>query len=119
MKIDLFIDKEDAINRLGNNVEMFYMLLGNLENSSLNQTMEQMVTAYNDRDYPKMNGLAQTLKGASSYVGAGRMHYITYFIQKNFEMKNYDQMLEYYPSLVEAAIEFKVESRKLIAKHKN
>ena len=31
--------------------------------------------------------------------------------------QNYDKMLDYYPLLIESAIEFKIESRKLLAEH--
>ena len=117
MRIDRCIDKEEAIEVFGNDVGMFYMMLGNLEKMTLNKTMKLMVIAYNDRDYQKMKNLAHNLKGVCSYVGAGRMHYVTYYIQKNFVMKNYDKMLEFYPSLVEAVIEFNIESRKLLAAH--
>ena len=30
---------------------------------------------------------------------------------------NYDKMLDYYPLLIESAIEFKIESRKILAAH--
>ena len=37
------------------------------------------------------------------------------YIQNHFASDEFDKMLEYYPSLVEACIEFKVYSRKVIA----
>ena len=58
------------------------------------------------------------LKGASGYVAAGPVHYCCYQIQDNYNQSNYDKMLAYYPSLVEAALDFKVYSRKIIAEHK-
>lgn len=30
---------------------------------------------------------------------------------------NYDKMLDYYPLLIESAIDFKIESRKILAQH--
>lgn len=30
---------------------------------------------------------------------------------------NYERMLDYYPLLIESAIDFKIESRKILAKH--
>ena len=66
-----------------------------------------------------MKNLAHSLKGASGYVGASRLHYVCYFIQEHFVFNRFDKMLEYYPSLVEAAIEFKVYSRQIIAKYKS
>lgn len=65
-----------------------------------------------------MKDLAHSLKGASGYIGASRLHYVCYFIQEHFVFERNEKMLEYYPSLVEAAIEFKKYSRKIIAQFK-
>ena len=37
------------------------------------------------------------------------------YIQNYFATEEFDKMMEYYPSLVEACIEFKIESRRVIA----
>jgi len=66
-----------------------------------------------------MKDLAHSLKGASGYIGASRLHYACYFIQKHFVNGQKEKMLEYYPTLVEAAIEFKVYSRILMARYKS
>ena len=65
-----------------------------------------------------MKDQAHSLKGASGYIGASRLHYVCYFIQEHFVYNRFDKMIEYYPSLVEAAIEFKLYSRKIIHKFK-
>ena len=62
-----------------------------------------------------MMELAHKIKGGSGYIGAGRLYYACYFIQEHYVYKKHSLMLEYYPTLVEAAIEFRLESRKLIA----
>ena len=90
MNVDFFIDKKHAIEALGNDVDMFYVMLGNLEKMTMNHVMEQMVAAIDERDYPKIKHLAHSLKGACSYVRAGRLYYITYFIQQNYTKKNYE-----------------------------
>jgi len=77
--------------------------------------MKEIGPAFEKKDYKQMKSLAHSLKGASAYIGASRLHYICYFIQEHFVSENYEQMLEYYPTLVEAAIEFKLYSRKIIA----
>lgn len=92
-------------------------MLGNLESMSLNQTMKDIIPAFDSKDFKQMKSFAHSLKGASAYIGASRLHYICYFIQEHFVLKDYDKMLEYYPSLVESAIEFKLYSRKIIAEH--
>ena len=62
-----------------------------------------------------MKEQAHSLKGASGYIGAGRIHYACYFIQEAHQINNHRKMLEKYQTLVEAVIEFKLESRRLIA----
>ena len=70
-----------------------------------------------EKDYRKMKSKAHSLKGASGYIGASCLHYSCYHIQDHFMNQNYDKMLDYYPLLIESAIEFKIESRKLLAEH--
>ncbi len=55
------------------------------------------------------------MKGASGYVGVSRLHYACYFIPAHFVANHFDKMMEYYPTLVETAIEFKLYSKKIIA----
>ena len=112
------IDIDLAIQGLGGEPQIFYMMLGNLEGMTLNQTMKNIILPFEQKKYEEMKNLAHSLKGASGYIGASRIHYACYFIQEHFVFERYDKMLEYYPSLVEAAIEFKIHSRKIIAKFK-
>ena len=119
MDISTPIEIDIAVKGLGGEPSVFYMMLGNLEPMSLNKCVTGMVTAYDNLDYKKLMDEAHSVKGASAYVGASRLHYMCYFIQEHHHFKKWDKMLEYYPSFIEAAIEFKVTSRKLIAKHNN
>jgi HPt (histidine-containing phosphotransfer) domain-containing protein len=112
------IDIDLAIQGLGGEPQIFYMMLGNLEGMTLNPTMKNIIEPFEKRQYKEMKDLAHSLKGASGYIGASRLHYVCYFIQEHFVFERYEKMLEYYPSLVEAAIEFKIHSRKIIAKFK-
>ena len=59
---------------------------------------------------------AHSLKGASGYVGAGKVHYACYYIQKAYSINDYDGMVNYYPLIVEACVEYKRFSRKYIAR---
>ena len=61
---------------------------------------------------------AHSLKGSSGYIGASHLHYACYFIQEHFMFERPALMMEYYPTLIEAAIEFRVFSRKIIAEYK-
>lgn len=69
----------------------------------------------NEKDWNTMKQGAHQLKGAAGYVGAGRLHYISYHIQDAFHKDDFGQMMAYYPLLVESCIEFKRYSRKYIA----
>ena len=113
------IDIDLAIQGLGGEPQIFYMMLGNLESMTLNPTMKNIIVPYEQKNYQEMKDLAHSLKGASGYIGASRLHYVCYFIQEHFVFQRLDKMVEYYPSLVEAAIEFKIYSRQIIAKFKS
>lgn len=78
-----------------------------------------MVPAFDKKDYEDLKDKAHTLKGPSSYIGAGKLSYACYYIQYHFVENNYPMMLEYYPCVVEAAIEFKIYSRKIIAENES
>ena len=90
-------------------------MLGKLEMLSLNPSLEALAQAVEDLDYPKMKSKAHSLKGASGYIGASCLHYSCYHIQDQFMAGNYEGMLDYYPLLIESAIDFKIESRKILA----
>ena len=62
---------------------------------------------------------AHQLKGASGYVGAGRIHYVCYHIQNAFQLGQHQRMAELYPLLIESSIEFKRFSRKYLAELKS
>lgn len=93
-------------------------MLSNLETMSLNQTMKDAVETYDNKEYEKLKMLAHSLKGASAYIGASRLHYICFFIQHYYNQHDYEQMMQYYPNLVEAAIEFRTYYRKIISQSK-
>ena len=78
-----------------------------------------MGPAFDRKDYEDLKDKAHTLKGPSSYIGAGKLSYACYYIQYHFVENNYPLMMEYYPCVVEAAIEFKIYSRKIIAENES
>jgi HPt (histidine-containing phosphotransfer) domain-containing protein len=90
-------------------------MLNQFEDMTLKKTMKEIVPTIKAKDYDSYKNLAHALKGASGYIGASRLHYVCYYIQEHHLKKRHQKMLEYYPSIVEAAIEFKVYSRKLLA----
>ena len=80
MSIEKPIDVKIAVKGLGGEMSIFIMMLGNLESMTLNKVLKDMVTAFDNVDYIQMKDLAHTLKGASAYIGASRLHYVCYFI---------------------------------------
>jgi HPt (histidine-containing phosphotransfer) domain-containing protein len=80
MNCDSPIDMPDAIEGLGGDESIFFMMLGNLEEMSLNQVLTDIIPAFENRDYPNMKALAHSLKGASAYIGASRLHYVCFYI---------------------------------------
>ena len=62
---------------------------------------------------------AHSLKGSSSYICANTIYYLSLQIKLHCHEERFDKVTQYYQSLVEAAIEYKIYSRMLIAKHKN
>lgn len=113
------IDIKKAIEGLGGEPFMFYTMLGKFEDMSLIKQMSECAKAVDDGDYLEMKNAAHSLKGSSGYIGASHLHYACYFIQEHFIYERYDQMMEYYPTLIEAAVEFRIYSRKLLAENKS
>lgn len=119
LSADMPIDVQRAIELLGNQEKIFYQMLGKLEKLSLNPAMIDIAEAINEQDFNKYKTKVHSLKGASGYIGASNLHYSCYHIQEHFYVGNYQEMLELYPLLVESAIEFKIESRNIIQRHKD
>lgn len=80
MDVSTPIDVDKAVQGLGGDPNIFYMMLENLEKLALNKTLKDMVPEYDKANYAGMKDLAHSLKGASGYVGASRLHYACYFI---------------------------------------
>ena len=94
-------------------------MLGKFEGMSLSVSLEDLRDAVNDKDYSKLKCKAHSLKGASGYIGAGGIHYVCYHIQEQFAMEHYDEMILYYPTLIEQAVAYRLYSRQAIAKYKS
>jgi len=55
-------------------------MLSNFESMTLNDHMKKIVEPYDNQKHEEVKDLAHGLKGASGYIGAGRLHYVCYFI---------------------------------------
>lgn len=90
---------------------MFYMMLDKFEDMSLIECLTNIANDVNEMNFLKMKNDAHSLKGASGYICASHVYYCCYFIQEHYVFNRYKEMLEYYPTLVEAAVELRVYTR--------
>ena len=109
------IDTETSFSLVENNSKLFYEMLRRLERNLVGSCLDKMKSHVSCQDWRGMEQGANSLKGASSYVGAGRIYYACYYIQNAYQMSDFQSMVNYYPLLVEEIIEFKKYSRKMLA----
>ena len=76
-----------------------------------------LAQAVEARDYRKMQSKVQSLKESCGYIGASYLHFTCFHILEQWIAGNHSGMLDFYPLLVECAIDFKIESRKVLATH--
>ena len=57
------------------------------------------------------------MKGPAGYIGASRLHYACYYLQKAHIENEIEAMVEFYPLIVECAIELRYQLRELIWKY--
>ena len=88
---------------------------------------------------PNMRGLAETydslgedvgqsaynfkfkthqLKGAASYIGAGQIYYACHQVLEMYNEERFNEMYDYYPTIVEYACMFPIETEKLVHRSK-
>ena len=111
------VDMENAVIALYGNYKVYFTLLTQLEKKSINPTMKDIIKPFENKDYNQIQLLVHSLKEACEFIWASRLYIVCYYILEHFECQQFDMMLEYYPSLVEATIEYKVYSRWLHAKN--
>jgi HPt (histidine-containing phosphotransfer) domain-containing protein len=108
------IDMNGAVELLGGMKELFYRMLIKYEAASkLDDNMAELGKGLEEVNTDRMKGAAHKIKGSSGYVGASRLHYATFCIHECSELNSddYEGMIHYYQSVVEAVIEFKIYSR--------
>jgi HPt (histidine-containing phosphotransfer) domain-containing protein len=74
---------------------------------------------FSNIDHKALKDLAHSLKGSSAYVGASRLHYACYYLQDYYIAEKFQMMVDHFPNLVEAAVEFRLYSRKVLAENKD
>lgn len=94
-------------------------MLSRFESVSLNDCLCQLSEAIDQDDLEKLYRGFHTLKGASGYIGAGRIHLACYFMDEAHREKDKLKLQQGYALLVEISIEFKRYARKFIADYRN
>ena len=85
ISIDNSIDRDYAVNILGGDDDLYICMLEQLEDKSMNKVMRELPKTVDEKDWFNMKFQAHSLKGASAYAGAGRIHFACYYIQLYFE----------------------------------
>ena len=111
------IDISKATSLIGGNKKLYINMLSKIEVMSLSSQLNQIADAINNKDWPKMKMAAHTLKSTSGYVGAGKLHYSCYYVQSTWVAQDFVGMVNFYPLVVEASIEFKRFVRRYLAEY--
>ena len=75
------IDIDFAVKSL-NSEKLYYLLLPKYEDQSLLPYLEKLAQQLILKDWDQYKFFAHALKGPAAYVGASRLHYACYYIQK-------------------------------------
>ena len=97
-----------ALKNLGCSIQHYLYLMKSFTDNVLETYMTNMATDYEMEQYKEIMHGAYNIKGASGYIGAGKIYYACHFIRQGYELGQYDQIREYYPTLVEAVVEYKL-----------
>ncbi|CDW76464.1 hpt domain containing protein [Stylonychia lemnae] len=112
--ISVPIDVNFAMKTLGL-PDLFYMMIAQFEVMTMNEQLERLCRGIQKQDWKEMKVGAHNLKGSAGYIGVSRLHYAAYYVQLFYVNHNYDQMVAFYPLIIETAVEFKIEYKKLLA----
>ena len=113
------VDIKYAVSILGpNSQKLFYSMLEKFESTTIQTMTSKLAEGYSIQNWAGIFQAAHSLKGASGFIGAGKIHYACYYICEAYGKNDYKSMLLYYPLIVEAVIEFKRHSHKLTADYK-
>ena len=94
-------------------------MLGRFEKTSLNECISQLKEGIENNDDEKLYQGYHTLKSASGYIGAGKVHFACYFIQEAQRLKDTEKLMFSYQLLLEICIEFRFYTKKFIAEYMN
>ena len=111
------VDIKGGINQIGDE-DNFYIMMEKFEELSLSKNLPNFKTYYETCDYKLFRDEAHSLKGASSYLAAGKVFCICYKLQQAYDQKQYEEEMSYYPQLIEEIIHLRVTMRKILSSKK-
>ena len=107
LDVNQTIDFSASIRKLNGQRKLLINMIKRLEDESLSHCMQMVTNGLNAKNWGLVKQGAHMLKGATGYVGAGRVHYACYQIQRAYNRGDFRKMESYYPLLLEYSIELK------------
>ena len=80
------IDVQSAIQGFNCDLDLFYAILGKLEEISLIPRMRELVDAFDDKNHRMVKKVACSLKESCGFVGVSRLYYISLSMQHEEEL---------------------------------
>ena len=71
------------------------------------KSLEELKTAIPIKDYTRIHKACHSLKGNTSWVGCGRIYKNSWTIVQAYYQKDFELMIELYPTLIETIVEVK------------
>ena len=71
------------------------------------------------KNYQNLRSEVHSLKGASAYLAAGRIHLLSGNIQQSIDQSNYENVVKLYPRLIEESIILRLHIKKLTYQRKS
>ena len=95
------------MERLGQNTSLYHTMLYRLEKLTMRSCLSTIKDAITEKNWSNLQSSARLLKDSGGYVGACKIHYACYYIEREYHRGDFDSMLQYYPLLVEACMEYR------------
>ena len=70
--------------------------------------MVRITNEFDSENMDGMNDIVMMIKILAKTLGASRLYYVCQFMEDHYINNNHKELLNLYPSLVEAVIEFKI-----------
>jgi HPt (histidine-containing phosphotransfer) domain-containing protein len=99
--------------------DLFYLIMDEFEDMTLMKNLTNMKEDVENKDYKKLREEAHSLKGASGYLAAGRVHKLSEQIQKAIDTNDIAKAISLYPRLIEESIMLRIHIKKLLSKRKS